>query len=45
MRDTFARIRKEGGIEGVEAGIASVEDVFELQGMGRVKDDEKRFLR
>ena len=25
--------------------IATVEDVFDLQGMGKVKDDEKRFLR
>jgi phosphoenolpyruvate phosphomutase len=45
MRRTFAQIREEGGIAGVEASIASVEDVFDLQGMSRVKDDEKRFLR
>jgi phosphoenolpyruvate phosphomutase len=45
MRETFARIRRDGGIHGVEAHIASVDDVFDLQGMGRVKDDEKRFLR
>jgi phosphoenolpyruvate phosphomutase len=29
----------------VEAAIATVDDVFDLQGMGKVKDDEKRFLR
>ena len=45
MRKTFAQIRKDGGIHGVEGSIASVEDVFDLQGMGKVKDDEKRFLR
>src|SRR5262245_49246152 len=45
MRETFAQIRKEGGIEGVDRRIASVEDVFDLQGMAKVKDDEKRFLR
>ena len=45
MRQTFARIRRDGGIHGVEADIASVDDVFALQGMGKVKDDEKRFLR
>ncbi len=45
MRETFARIRHDGGIHGVEASIASVDDVFALQGMGKVKDDEKRFLR
>ena len=45
MRQAFARIRRDGGIHGVEGDIASVDDVFELQGMGKVKDDEKRFLR
>jgi phosphoenolpyruvate phosphomutase len=45
MRKTFAQIRLDGGIHGVEASIATVEDVFELQGMGKVKDDETRFLR
>jgi len=45
MRTTFARIRREGGIHGVESSIATVEDVFDLQGMAKVKDDEKRFLR
>ena len=45
MRETFAQIRRERGIQGVESRIATVEDVFELQGMGKVKEDEKRFLR
>jgi phosphoenolpyruvate phosphomutase len=45
MRQTFARIRRDGGIQGVESDIATVDDVFELQGMGRVKENEKRFLR
>jgi len=45
MRKTFAQIRRDGGIHGVESEIATVEDVFDLQGMGKVKDDEKRFLR
>jgi phosphoenolpyruvate phosphomutase len=45
MRATFAQIRKDRGIHGVEASIATVEDIFELQGMGTVKDNEKRFLR
>ena len=45
MRRTFAQIRKEGGIHGVESQIASVDEVFDLQGMGKVKADEKRFLR
>ena len=45
MRETFAQIRKERGIQGVESRIATVEEVFELHGMGKVKEDEKRFLR
>ncbi len=45
MRATFAQIRKDGGIHSVEASIASVDAVFDLQGMGTVKDNEKRFLR
>jgi len=45
MRATFAQIRRDGGIHGVEAGIATVDQVFDLQGMGTVKENEKRFLR
>ena len=45
MRATFAQIRRDGGIHGVEASIPSVDAVFDLQGMGTVKDNEKRFLR
>ena len=45
MRATFAQIRRDGGIHGVEASIATVDEVFDLQGMGTVKDNEKRFLR
>ncbi len=43
MRATFAQIRKDGGIHGVEASIPSVDAVFDLQGMGTVKENEKRF--
>jgi phosphoenolpyruvate phosphomutase len=45
MRTAFAQIRKDGGIRGVEGGIASVDAVFDLQGMKAVKENEKRFLR
>jgi len=45
MRTTFAQIRKDGGIHGVEGTIASVDAVFDLQGMKAVKENEKRFLR
>jgi phosphoenolpyruvate phosphomutase len=45
MRKTFAKIRRDRGIHTVEAEIATVEEVFDLQGMGKVKADEKKFLR
>jgi phosphoenolpyruvate phosphomutase len=35
MRKTFAQIRKDGGIHGVESQIATVDEVFDLQGMAR----------
>lgn len=45
MQETFSRIRAEGGIAGVEAGIASVAEVFELQGDARLRQIEKAYLR
>jgi phosphonopyruvate hydrolase len=45
LRDTFRRILKDGGIAGVEADIASVADVFALQGDKRMRELEKAFLR
>jgi len=45
MRSTFARIIAEGGIAGVEREIASVADVFALQGDARMRQIEKSFLR
>jgi phosphonopyruvate hydrolase len=45
MRETFARILAEGGIAGVEGQIASVQDIFALQGDDRMREIEQRFLR
>lgn len=45
MRETFARILAEGGIAGVEARIASVAEIFALQGDDRMREIERRFLR
>jgi 2-methylisocitrate lyase-like PEP mutase family enzyme len=45
MRATFARILTEGGIAGVEGSIASVAEIFDLQGDGRMRELERRFLR
>lgn len=45
MRKTFSRIIEDGGIAGVEGEIASVSDVFALQGDAEMRDLEKRYLR
>ena len=45
MQDVFRRILAEGGIAGVEKDIASVADVFALQGDARMRELEKKFLR
>jgi phosphonopyruvate hydrolase len=45
MQDVFRRILAEGGIAGVESDIASVADVFALQGDKRMREIEKAFLR
>jgi 2-methylisocitrate lyase-like PEP mutase family enzyme len=45
MRDVFRRILAEGGIAGVEGDIASVAEVFALQGDARMRELEKAYLR
>ncbi|WP_284268533.1 phosphonopyruvate hydrolase [Bradyrhizobium iriomotense] len=45
MKDIFTRIRRDGGIHTVNENIVSVEEIFRLQGMDRVKIVEKQFLR
>ena len=45
MQNTFHRILAEGGIAGVEADIASVADVFTLQGDAHMRTLEKAYLR
>ena len=45
MQSVFRRILAEGGIAGVEKEIASVADVFALQGDARMREIEKTFLR
>ncbi|HKU96105.1 MAG TPA: isocitrate lyase/phosphoenolpyruvate mutase family protein [Vineibacter sp.] len=45
MQDVFRRIIADGGVQHVHKDIVSVEEIFRLQGMDAVKDDEKRFLR
>ncbi len=45
MRATFSRILAEGGIAGVEGSIATVADIFALQGDDHMRALEARFLR
>lgn len=45
MQSTFRRILAEGGIAGVEGDIASVGEVFALQGDGHMRELEKAYLR
>jgi phosphoenolpyruvate phosphomutase len=45
MQNVFRRIIAEGGIAGVENEIASVADVFAVQGDKRMREIERAFLR
>lgn len=45
MRETFARIRRDGGIHTSESAISTVGEIFDLQGMDAIKRQESRFLR
>jgi phosphonopyruvate hydrolase len=44
MKDVFARILKDRGIHNVDKDIVTVDEIFRLQKMDRVKADERRFL-
>src|SRR5205085_2482783 len=43
MQSTFRRILAEGGIAGVESDIASVAEIFALQGDGHMRELEKAY--
>jgi len=45
MQAVFAQIRREGGIAGVDAKLPSVNDIIELQGDGRMRALESKYLR
>jgi 2-methylisocitrate lyase-like PEP mutase family enzyme len=45
MESTFRRIIAEGGIAGVESDIASVAEVFALQGDAHMREVERTYLR
>ncbi len=45
MNEVFQVIRKTGSTAAIEEKIASMKEVFHLQGMGDLKEDEKKFER
>ena len=45
MKDVFAAILQDGGIQNVDKRIVPVEEIFRLQRMDQVKSNERRFLR
>jgi 2-methylisocitrate lyase-like PEP mutase family enzyme len=45
MQTIFRRIREDGGIREVHKDIVPVDEIFRLQGMDRVKANERRFLK
>jgi phosphonopyruvate hydrolase len=45
MRAVFAQIRRDGGIHNIDQKIPTVDDIFDLQRVGRMKAAEKKFLR
>jgi phosphoenolpyruvate phosphomutase len=45
MKDVFAQIRRDGGIQNVNRRIVSVEEIFRLQQMDAVKANENLYLR
>ncbi len=45
VNNVLAEIKRTGRLDAIEDKIVSMQDVFELQGMSRMKDAEKAFLR
>jgi len=45
MEKAFASIAREGTTAGIESSITSVKEVFELQGMNTMREDEEKFIR
>jgi len=45
MQDVFKSIAETGSTAAIESKITSMKEVFELQGMGTLKDTEKKYLK
>ena len=44
MKSVFSRIKADGGIQNVDKDIVTVDEIFRLQKMDRIKESERRFL-
>jgi phosphoenolpyruvate phosphomutase len=44
MKSVFSRIKADRGIQNVDRDIVTVDEIFRLQNMDRVKESERRFL-
>ncbi len=44
MQEVFARIVKDRGLHNINRDIVPVDEIFRLQGMGSIKENEMRFL-
>ena len=44
MKSVFSRIKADGGIQNVDRDIVTVDEIFRLQRMNLVKENERRFL-
>jgi phosphoenolpyruvate phosphomutase len=44
MKSVFSRIKADGGIQNVDRDIVTVDEIFRLQKMDRVKESERSFL-
>ncbi|WP_176090427.1 phosphonopyruvate hydrolase [Achromobacter anxifer] len=45
MRDVFTRIRRDGGIHEVDAGLPTVKEIIALQGDAHMRELERRYLK
>ncbi len=45
MEQVFGQIRKDGGVHNVDKTIVPVTHIFDLQGVPRMKENEKKYLR
>ena len=45
MRQVFAEIRADGGIQNIDKRIAAVEEIFDLQRVAEMKSIEQKYLR